>query len=762
MSDIDAPQKLNSLPPIATPEGEPILRGRLKSPSDLISQYETFYMSDLESSLQRTLAQEQRDGVPPYSQVRERAAGLAGRANVNWGMLDSKASEIEAPYIDILDGIDQFCTMPTNFGSEQSRIYWEQVMSEELTLMLKNWPRFNFLWQQNVMIFCGEGLSFYFFDDDLDWRWTIKGQQEIKFPRRTDADINILDLITARVDLLPHKLFEHCQDKEAAIKEGWDPDAVWAAIKRAGQQNPRGNDLQEWEKAWKNNDLILGNSNLTVPCVIGWPRELDGTVSHYIAPADSGDINEDRFMYKKEGKYRRLSNMIGAYFFGVGCNGTFHSVRGSYQKLFASCSGINRLLCRLLDMSIHGSTPWIQSTTEDVLTELPLVPMGQYGIMSPGVSFVEGKVPPFEQSLIPAMNYLQQVFDVRSGTFSNRSQDKTERTKYEKQMQYEQQGKLSTSGMNLFKPCWTAHLKEIARRVCRPGYASNEPGGEEVTSFRARCFNRGVPPEAIDQIDIERIEVNLGIGKGSAQERRVVVDTLNQTVYYRLDPEGQNRLNNMTVSAYAGTRIAGILAPVKSGLRPPDDVQFANMENQIMTLGGTATIEPNQDHMVHVESHVGQLGQLNDALVSQKMHLEQAIPIMQTIQAHADQHMQYVDQDDPKAASFREAINELNQVIENGAKQLFAQQEKAQNEQQHNFPNGQPPQAGPDGQPQTMTQEGNDANSSTLVQAAQVQQKLKDMNLVTAQKLQHKELEFRQKMSIRDAEAAANMRRGNL
>lgn len=763
----EAPYKLSSLPSVISPEGAPVLRGRLKSPSDLVDQFQTFYMADLQSSLQRTLAQEQRDGVPPYSPVRERALGLAGRTNVNWQILDHAATEAEAPYNDILDGIDEFCTMPTNFGDESSRIYWEQVIAEEFSRMLRSWPQFYPRWQQNVMIFVGEGLSFAFFDDDLDWRWTIKGQQFMKFPRRTDADINVLDIMTAGVEMLPHKLFEHCQDKEAAIEEGWNPDVVWQTIKQyAGQYGLRPNDLQQWEAAWKNNDQILGTSNLVVPTIHGWVRELDGSVSHYIGPADSASVEDNGFLYKREGKYRRMSNMICPYTLGVGANGMFHSIRGLYQKAFASSSGLNRALCRLLDMSIHGSTPWIQTDQEDTLTELPLIPMGQYGVLKPGVTFVEAKVAPFEQTIIPAMNYLQQVFNTRTSPFSTPSSqglDKTERTAYEKQMQYEKEGKLSTSGMLNFKAHWTGHVKEIARRACRKGYASNEPGGEEVTSFRARCHDRGVPMEAIDMIDIDRIEANLGLGKGSASERRVVVDTLNTTVYYRLDPQGQNQLNNMTVAAYAGTRIAGILAPVKQGMRPPEDLWQANMENQVMTLGGEPDFQPNQNHLVHAQAHTNELGKLNEALVSQQIHLEQAIPMMGKIQAHANQHMEMVDQQDPTAATLKETLTALNEVIMNGSKQLFAEQEKAQREMEHNYPNGGAPgQNGNGQQPQDPEAQAaaTEANSSTLVQAAQAQQKIQDANLLTSQKLQHRELEFRQKQAIRDAEAAAQIRRG--
>lgn len=257
----------------------------------------------------------------------------------------------------------------------------------------------------------------------------------------------------------------------------------------------------------------------------------------------------------------------------------------------------------------------------------------------------------------------------------------------------------------------------------------------------------------------------------------MVVDTLNQTVFYRLDPEGQNRLNNMTVAAYAGTRIAGILSPVQQGLRPPADLEFANLENVALVSGNQIQVLPNQNHMVHVESHIGKLGEVNNALVQQQAQLEQAIPMMQGLMAHTNEHMQFVDQQDPKAATFRDTLNSLNEVVQNGAKQLFAQDEKAQREAEHNQPGGPGAPVDPEAQAsadasamesQTKAQQAQHdmalkshaANSATLVQSAQAAQKISDMKLMTAQKLQQKELDFRQKMAIRDAEAAAKIRRG--
>lgn len=757
---------LSNIPPVVDPPGDPVLRGRIKTPMALIGAYSSYEWADYGSTTERTLAQQMRDGVPPYDVLKERAMGLSGRANINWMLLDQAAMEAEQPYNNILEGIDYLCTMPTNYGEEQDRFYYEQVMSEEFNRVMRNWNRFYPLWQQNVMTFVAEGVSFVWFEDSMDWRWDVRGMQYFKFAREIRADINEVDLLTAKYQILPHKLFEHCQDKEEAKKAGWNPDACWKAIKtQAGQHTPSGLDIQEWEKVWKNNDIIVGTTAFTVECYMGLCKELDGTVSQHLACA-----GVDEFLYKSEGKFDSMDGIVVPYLFGVGANGTFHSIRGIHQKAFAAASGINRMLNRALDMAIHSSTPWIKANSEDTLTELPLMPMGQFGVLKPDADFAEVKVPPFEQNIMPVFGILQDIFRTRTSQYGNQAQNSSGSrdrvTKFEKQMEYEKAGQLSTAGMNLFKAAWTKHLKNVLRRFLRKDYASSDPGGQEVIDFRARCMARRVPVEAIDMIDIDRVEVNMGIGKGSAIERRTAVDNLNATLYYRMDPEAQNICNNLTAAAITDARTARLLFPPTPNMRLPMDVEFANLENNQLAMLMPVQVLPNQNHLIHVRQHLQKMDEINQALSMGQMPMEQAIPALQFIMNHAAQHLQLCDQQNPEVATLRDQMEQFNQVITNGNRQLWAQQEKMAREAQHNngVIGGEGQMAAgadgaPDMQDQSPRQQLATPNARILQQAAEAHQKMQDAHLLTMQKLRQREMEFSQKMALKDAEMAADIRR---
>lgn len=754
----DVPPVANTwkMPSIVDPSTNQIIkRGRIKSPRELKSAWDSLWWADLDSAEARMKAQQWRDGIPPYSVRRETLMGNSGRTNVNWGLGDQIASDAEMPYNDLLEGVDTLFSMPTNFGDPSTRYYNEQVMAEEITRTLRNWPKFIPLYQQLVRLFTNEGVGFVMFEDDYCWPWDVVGLQHLVFPRRIRADVNELDIVMAQRQLLPHKLYEKCQDEEAAANEGWNREATWEAIKTAAQPTLKANDFQEWEKAWKNHDYILGQTAITVEVIHGWVREVDGTVSHYIARTDGqGD-----FLYKKEGKFEDMSRMLVAFLYGIGANGTFHSIHGVLQKTFGAGMAMNKLICRMMDMGIHSSTPIIQANSEEALNEMPLTPMGQYMAMAPGYGWVETKMPPFEQSLIPLIGQLTNLLAARSTPFTKTvKNDSSERkTRYQQQSEDEADAKLSSSGVTLFKNSLTQLYKEVARRFIRDPYPQSWVGGPEVNEFIARCLDRGVPLEAIRQVDVKRIEVNMGIGRGSAAARRVAADSLN-TLYTRADAQGQNVINYQIASAYAGPELARTIFPPQPGLRPPQDLEDANNENSsIMSMAAqelpqTIVVLPTQNHGIHIEAHIGALGQLNQALQSQQIPLEKAIVLMNPLMIHTEQHLQMLDPSDPNRPVYVENLKQVREVVTNGARQVAAQQMKMQREMEHNGAASM----GPENENAMSGQQP--LNPSVLIQSAELGQKLSDSKFAQAMRV----AEFERKQAREDAIAAAKIAQAGL
>ena len=726
------------LPDYSDPERKQlILQGRLKDVATACGVYDYLYEADLPASRQRALVQAMIDGAAPYDPGVEAKKGTSGRTNVNWNLAQQLLKEAEVPYNDLFEGIDWFApALPTDHGSEEARIEWEEIMAEEHSRVLKKWPKLEPLRQIAIHYMVKEGLAFAMFEDDMSWHWDVYGQQDIKFPRRSRASIEELDVIGCKRKVLPSQLMRFIESASAG-ENGWNGTEVQKAVIECASQGDLGDNWEEVQRAARNNDLAMSATSITVELVFLWVRELNDTCSMYVCRADGqGD-----FLYKQVGTRAPLSRRLVDYKFRCGTNGDFHSIRGLGAEIYSPSAALNQLLCKQVDMVAWSTTPIIKAPSEDALLDGAFQQRGPLAFLGQGFEIADTKAPDFATQLLPAINMFQGIFSTRAGTYTASlpsMMDRTERTKYEKQMQFEMQGKLSTSGINLFFNAWERHYKEVVRRMIRKDYARAEPGGDLVHEWRNRCIRRGVPLEALESIDVDRIEINTGIGKGSAIERKAALDAIYERSYARLDPLAQNMVDRLSVSSYVGTRLGKQLVPDQPGLRKPMDVQIANLENGQMRQGIPAILDPGQHHEIHAEQHLILLDEYNTALM-EGMDEAQAIPVMQLAIAHTQEHFLLIPITSIKRPEIKRLLQNYSEVVLNGAKHL-AKLERQQMEQGADEGEGE---AGP--------------SENMLVQAAQAQALYAAEEQKQAQKLRHKEQEHLQKMAIRDAEAARNI-----
>lgn len=678
-----------ALPSVVDPQtNELIKRGRIKDAGALVSAYQTLFYEDWESSRKRALVQAMADGEAPYSPSREAATGTQGRANINWlGMADA-LSEAELPYNTLLESLDTFGTAPLREQnlSPETRQRYESIIARELARMIRNWDDFIPMWQQNVHLSVMDGLSFTFFEDEIDWRWQVTGLQFLKFPRRTKASINALDIITCKREMLPHELYRKVEAQDQLPEEHryWDKDECLKAIKTASPQGLDGTNWEELQRVWKDNDLTYGITNSTIPVIHGFVRELDGTVTHLIARENASNSDSSEFLYKCEGKYKSMSALLTPFYFDVGTNGDFLSIRGLGYKLFSTESGLNRLYNKSLDMMCHAATPHLTAPSDDAITDRSFRPMGPYLILDDGLQFEETKMPDFSTGLGAGIQMLNSLRASKAASYSPVSvaqNNRTQKTARQVQVETSQTATLSSGKFALFMTSWGRQYREIVRRALNPQYQTSDPGGDLVWDMLRRCVAQGVPVDTVRSVDVDAIEVNMGMGKGSNLTRRDNAIELKQLLGPELDQEGNRILNQRIIAAIENPSLARELVPDTPGLRPPVDAQVAQLENSMMAMGQPPAFEPNQDHVVHLDKHLARLYEVNTQLIEQQMSLEDAINQMQPIWEHAlEQHLPLVPPENPDHSRFKEDLQQLGEVITNSRKHLDAEAMRAEKE----------------------------------------------------------------------------------
>jgi len=739
------------IPAVVSGDNKLIQRGRLKSAAELTTLHLTLHNEDLYASQKRAMVQASAGGDAPKDQARLTRAGLAGVCNINWGALGQALEEAQSPFWRLLEALDTFITTPLkqDFLDVKMRSVIEPILAECFTKMLVKWPSFRPRWSQLVNLFVSEGVGFTLHSDPYSWKWMVKGLDDLKFPRSTPADVEYLDVITCQDYARPDELMAvvrsedegeeaynavfspalavestivtekpemgeftevemteddividekpaTAQSPEFGFKRYWNKAAVIQAIKEtSGSSGLDTNDPEAIARAWKGNDVSLGVTANTVRVIHGYIKELDGTVSHYVSRFDGqGD-----FLYKCEGKFADISELLTSFSEGVGTTGNFHSIRGLGYKLFSSTTGSNKLTNKLLDNAMFAATPHISTDNEDLNVEKALVPMGPYMMMASGLNFQQTYHNDVTGNLAPALQVINSIVQARAAASSpvlSAQTDRTRKTATQVDVEAEMQGSMQSSSFSLFMASWEKLLINTFKRVCRPDYLPTDPGGVEVHKFYRRLLIQLQPlgvtevdqvVEILQNVDFDAMEVNSGIGKGSASERRAVVTALNQSLGGQLDPEGQRFLNRLTAASYAGYQIANQLVPDEPGLRPPVDAQVAQMENSLMSLGQPPAFEPNQDHFVHLEKHTEFLNTINEGFGEQIKALKpgtdggdllrETIDKMEPVWLHCnEEHMPMLSDMNPAKPMFKENLQQLGEFIKNSRKHLDAEAQR--------------------------------------------------------------------------------------
>jgi hypothetical protein len=317
----------------------------------------------------------------------------------------------------------------------------------------------------------------------------------------------------ARRQYLLHELYGFIRDESVAADVGWDIEEVKRVITKNARTTGRTGTttFSDWEatqRELKNNDLYTGLENTTVQVLHFWVREFDGTVSHFIC-AEEGPKS---FMFRKTGMFSAPEQAYVLFSYGVGSNGTYHSVRGLGHRIFNHVQTSNRLRCQMIDGAMLSSGVMIQPESQRALEDLSFTFYGPYSVLSPNVRIVEKAIPNLSNSVVPALSDLQNQLAQNVDLLSTYGPGQS--SPYRNNLQVEHDlavaSRLSGSTLNLFYASWNRLLREVVRR-----FVSGDRKDKAVASFYQRCAERGVSAAMIKTLDAAKTVAVKAIGAGA-------------------------------------------------------------------------------------------------------------------------------------------------------------------------------------------------------------------------------------------------------
>jgi len=637
-------------------KGKP-LKSRLKDVKSALAIFDNLRKADEQSSLNRTRVDAMFDGSSPYDQGSLNRSGQGLKTNLNFGEAQRLLDISMSAYVDLYSSLEKLVEVKGTEGEAAEIGPQEDIVSEEITHMLRSWPEFHSSYLRLCNTFIKHGVGVSYFDTPDDWRFRVGSFADILIPRQTPSSEDMIDVAVGRRQYHLHELFAFIKNEKAAARVGWDVDEVKRVIMKNTNTDGRNGSRQysDWEvlqQEMKNNDIYAGYQNPTVSVLHFWVRELDSSISHYICAEDS----PKEFLYKKVSRYEKPEQAYVLFSYGVGSNGTYHSIRGLGHRIFNHIQTSNRLRCQMVDGAMLASAVMIQPESQRSLDELGFTHYGPYAVLSPGVNIIEKAIPNLGQAVQPALDDISNQLALNTDTVSTYGPQQS--SPYRNQMQVvadmDVSTRLSGASLNLFYASWTRLLREVVRRV-----VTSKRSDVALKEFYRRCAMRGVPESFIRTLDISKTKAVRSIGNGSYANRLVALREL-QGISGSFDEVGRRNLTRDIVSTRVGHDLADRYTPQQEEARPTVDNKIAFFENQELMGGGAVPVVTNELHGAHLNIHLPALNQLIEQLNAGATDPVQALPALQAFYQHISETVQLIATDPAQEG----LVGQANQILQ--------------------------------------------------------------------------------------------------
>jgi len=407
------------------------------------------------------------------------------------------------------------------------------------------------------------------------------------------------------------------------------------------------------------------------------------------------------------------------------------------------------------------------------LQEMQFMPNGIYNLLSPNIDVIKDTiVPNVSNGSLPIVNAFTQIFRERTSAYNTESLVNTSTEKSATQVRAElgNIAKMSVSALNLFFDPWESLIKEMVRRMKRKDFDAREPGGSYIAGLHKRLLRRGNDGfgdrdrylKAFFDLDVDRLRITKPIGAGSEASRMIAFDRL-MGMFGSLPDFGKQNLIWDIASETAGYENASRYA-VQPGEedKPTFDASLAQVENNVLLMGGQIQVLDGQNDLVHAKVHLEALqplvDQAQDALVSDPISIAPMLGGINTLNQHFSQHVERLSGDPTmreQSAMFRKALQNADEILHNGTlkvQKLMGEQQQAQQQEQLM------------GQAQQQEQIQIDPVALAKIEAQRAEREAKlQMDMIEHnQRMVMKQQDASQKLAIRDAEAASKIQRGGI
>ena len=683
------------------------------------------------------------DGNPPYSPAELRRNNQAFRTNVNFRESEAFLSLAMAAFYDVFAEVPTYANIRTGYGNDMDkREDWSKIITEEFDRLQKLDKDFDYIMQlsQREMVLVGDGPLI--FEDATDWRCKAIMANDLLVPDGTKSNVSDWKVALVRTRMGVDDLFEKIQDEESAKATGWNVDYVRQRIRAAMPEPYRSGSQYDWEffqRQLRSNDITFSaRSEVVLMCHVFY-KEFDGKISHAIID----ERDSEGFMYRKLRRFSRWEQVIHPMYYDRG-DGEHHGVKGLGIKMLQAMELKNRLRCSMVDSAFARTQILFRPLNANALSKTSVVQQGPYAILPPDYEVIQQNI---AGVLDAPMAVNADLENVLQGNLSQYRQSLSKpqgnpKTAFEVNVMVSQQSAIGKTQLSRYYNQLDSFFEERYNRASNPNLNPITKSDKDAIEFQRRCKERGVPVQAM--MDIDFVEATRTVGQGSQFAKQQLLGSL-LSLSGALPEGGKINLLKDYIAAQVGQQMVDRYLPTQvQSSRIQDQAALAVLEHASLHQSNMPVVTDTQDHVIHIETHMAAANQAASSLQSGG-NPEEIMLFMQGIGQHVQNHLQRLSTDPARRQqvdAYSQNLQELGKTIEQLG-QMLQQQQQGQAQMQ---------------QAQAI-QQGTDPR--TAVMNADIQSKIARQNAEVMANIQRQNAKAIADLSRRNAKTTADIQRAN-
>jgi len=683
------------------------------------------------------------DGNPPYNPAELRRNNQAFRTNVNFRESEAFLSLAMSAFYDVFAEVPTYANIRTAYGNDMDkREEWSKIITEEFDRLQKLDKDFDYTMQlsQREMVLVGDGPLI--FEDATDWRCKAIMANDLLVPDGTKSNVGDWKVALVRTRMGVDDLFEKIQDEEAATATGWNVDYVRQRIRSAMPEPYRSGTQYDWEffqRQLRSNDITFSARSEVVSMCHVFYKEFDGKISHAIID----ERDSQGFMYRKLRRFSRWEQVIHPMYYDRG-DGEHHGVKGLGIKMLQAMELKNRLRCAMVDAAFARTQILFRPLNANALSKTSVVQQGPYAILPPDYEVIQQNI---AGVLDAPMAVNADLENVLQGNLSQYRQSLSKpqgnpKTAFEVNVMVSQQSAIGKTQLSRYYNQLDSFFEERYNRASNPNLNPITKSDKDAIEFQRRCKERGVPVQAM--MDIDFVEATRTVGQGSQFAKQQLLGSL-LSLSGALPEGGKINLLKDYIAAQVGQQMVDRYLPSQvQSSRVQDQAALAVLEHASLNQSNMPIVTDTQDHVVHIETHMAAANQAASSLQSGG-NPQEIMLFMQGIGQHVQDHLQRLATDPARRQqvdAYSQNLQELGKTIEQLG-QMLQQQQQGQAQMQ---------------QAQAI-QQGTDPR--TAVMNADIQAKIARQNAETMANIQRQNAKSNADLSRRNAKTTADIQRAN-